>query len=141
MGSYLGEAPNPALRGLSKKEINKRKDLLGLINVVVFSPEEETITKNGPKDRRRFFDRVFSIVSKKYLEDLLKYNSILQHRNAILKNGLKKNLDKQLEIWDEQFADKAATISSESIKIPIKPGDRYWFILLKVKKMIIDLHY
>tara|TARA_Y100001970_G_scaffold52696_1_gene66680 strand:- start:890 stop:1981 length:1092 start_codon:yes stop_codon:yes gene_type:complete len=102
---------------INKKEISKRKDLLGLINVVVFSPEEETITKSGPKDRRRFFDRVFSIVSKKYLEDLLKYNSILQHRNAILKIGLKKDLNKQLEVWNEQFAEKAEELWKKRKKL------------------------
>ena len=75
---------------INKKEIYKRRDLLGLNNVVVFSPEEEPITKDGPKNRRNFFDKVFSIVSKNYLEELLAYNSILQQRNAILKLHSKK---------------------------------------------------
>ncbi len=102
---------------INKKEINKRKDLLGLINVVVFSPEEETIIKNGPKNRRKFFDRVFSIVSKKYLEDLLKYNSILQHRNAILKKGSTVGLEKQLRVWNEQFAEKAEKLWTHRKKL------------------------
>ena len=75
---------------VNKKEIRKRKELLGINNVVVFSPEEESITKGGPNNRRRFFDKVFSVVSKKYLEQLLNYNSTLQQRNAVLKKGLKK---------------------------------------------------
>ena len=91
---------------INKKEIRKRKDLLGLNNVVVFSPEEEAITKNGPNNRRRFFDKVFSIVSKKYLENLLSYNSILQQRNAILKLGSKKNINKQIDIWNQPFVEK-----------------------------------
>ena len=92
---------------INKKEIRKRKDLLGLNNVVVFSPEEESITKNGPSNRRKFFDKVFSIVSKEYLEDLLDYNSILQHRNAVLRLGFKKNIDSEIKIWNEPFAEKA----------------------------------
>tara|TARA_Y100000748_G_scaffold290992_1_gene278082 strand:+ start:633 stop:1724 length:1092 start_codon:yes stop_codon:yes gene_type:complete len=92
---------------INKKEIRKRKDLLGINNVVVFSPEEETITKGGPSNRRRFFDRVFSIVSMKYLEDLLSYNSTLQQRNAVLRLGLNKNIDKQIKIWNEPFSEKA----------------------------------
>ena len=92
---------------INKKEIRKRKDLLGLNNVVVFSPEEESITKSGPNNRRNFFNKVFSIVSKKYLENLLSYNSVLEQRNAVLKIGSKKNLNKQIEIWNKPFSEKA----------------------------------
>ena len=92
---------------INKKEVRKRKDLLGLNNVVVFSPEEESITKGGPKNRRRFFDKVFSIVSKKYLEALLVFNSTLLQRNAVLKFVSKKRINKEIEIWNELFALKA----------------------------------
>ena len=92
---------------INKKEIRKRKDLLGLNNVVVFSPEEESITKNGPNNRRRFFDKVFSIVSKSYLDDLLTYNSILQQRNAVLKISSRKRIKNEIQIWNEIFAEKA----------------------------------
>ncbi len=95
---------------INKKEIRKRKDLLGINNVVVFSPEEESITKSGPKNRRRFFDKVFSIVSKSYLDKLLSYNSTLQQRNAILKLGSKKKINKEIEIWNEPFAEKAVSL-------------------------------
>ena len=80
---------------------------MGLNNVVVFSPEEESITKSGPNNRRNFFNKVFSIVSKKYLENLLSYNSVLEQRNAVLKIGSKKNLNKQIEIWNKPFSEKA----------------------------------
>tara|TARA_B100002051_G_scaffold189862_1_gene179900 strand:- start:954 stop:2066 length:1113 start_codon:yes stop_codon:yes gene_type:complete len=95
---------------INKKEIKKRKDLIGLNNVVVFSPEEESITKSGPVNRRRFFDKVFSIVSKNYLDVLIEYNSILQQRNATLKRSFKKNINEEVEIWNEHFAEKAENL-------------------------------
>ena len=76
----------------------------------MFSPEEESITKGGPNNRRRFFNKVFSIVSKNYLEDLLNYNSILQQRNAVLKNDSKKDINSQIKIWNEPFSEKAEKI-------------------------------
>ena len=102
---------------INKKEIQKRKDLLGINNVVVFSPEEEAITKNGPNNRRKFFNKVFSIVSKKYLEDLLNYNAILQQRNAVLKLGSKKNINKQIDIWNEPFSEKAEKLWKQRKKL------------------------
>ena len=92
---------------INKKEILKRKDLLGLNNVVVFSPEEEAITKSGPSSRRKFFDKVFSIVSKSYLEELLNYNYTLKQRNALLRSFSKRKIKDQIKIWNEPFAEKA----------------------------------
>ena len=56
---------------INKKEITKRKEMLGLNNVVVFSPEEEEITKGPAGERRKYFNRIFSICSPVYLKNLL----------------------------------------------------------------------
>ena len=40
------------------------KEILGKNPAVVLSPEEQTITSGSPKDRRKYFDRVFSVISK-----------------------------------------------------------------------------
>ncbi len=95
---------------INKKEVRKRKEMLGLNNVVVFSPEEESITKSGPNKRRGFFDKVFSIVSRGYLEDLLSYNSALQQRNAALRFCSKERINREIEIWNGTFAEKAETL-------------------------------
>ena len=52
---------------IDNKVIKKRKDLFGLNNVVVFSPEEEGITKGTSLFRRKYFDKIFSICSYDYL--------------------------------------------------------------------------
>ena len=70
---------------INKKPIKKRKELLGLNNVVIFSPEEEEITKGSPVSRRNYFDKIFSICSYSYLNELLSYNKILKQRNSLLR--------------------------------------------------------
>ena len=87
---------------INNKEILKRKEMLGLNNVVVFSPEEEEITKGPAGERRKYFNRVFSICSPPYLESLLSYNKILKQRNTLLKS--KKQKTEALEIWNEPMA-------------------------------------
>jgi len=87
---------------INKKEILKRKEMLGLNNVVVFSPEEEETTKGPAGDRRKYFNRIFSICSPKYLENLLIYNKILKQRNALLKS--KKQKTDALGAWNEPMA-------------------------------------
>ena len=96
---------------INKKTIKKRKDLFGLNNVVVFSPEEEEITKGSPLMRRNYFDKIFSICSSKYLEKLLTYNKIIKQRNILLKterNSEKK--EKELDIWDKPLSVAGVTL-------------------------------
>ena len=90
---------------INQKTIKKRKELFGLNNVVVFSPEEEEITKGSPQTRRNYFDKIFSICSSKYLEKLLSYNKVIKQRNILLKT--EKNLEKkekELDIWDNPLS-------------------------------------
>ena len=90
---------------INEKEILKRKEMLGINNVVVFSPEENEIIKGPPLERRNFFNKVFSICSPKYLEILLSYNKILKQRNAILKQLKKdKKKTKELYSWNEAIS-------------------------------------
>ena len=96
---------------INKKPIKKRKELLGLNNVVIFSPEEEAITKGSPINRRNYFDKIFSICSYSYLNELLSYNKILKQRNSLLrieKNTIKKQ--KELEIWNKPLIQKGFSL-------------------------------
>ena len=99
---------------INKKTIIKRKDLLGLNSVVVFSPEEENITKGPPARRREFFNKIFSICSKTYLEKLLTYNKVLKQRNAILKNGQhNQKTQEHLEVWGGPLAEAGEKLWGE----------------------------
>ena len=81
-------------------------ELLGNLNVVLFSPEDLKLVKEGPSERRKFMDREISQISTKYYYTLSQYNKILQHRNKLLKYNRGKILD--LEVWNEQLATAGA---------------------------------
>ena len=99
---------------INKNTITKRTDLLGLNSVVVFSPEEEAITKGPPGERRRFYNKIFSICSNTYLEKLLTYNKILKQRNAVLRDNHKNQMTTEhLEIWSEPLARAATKLWNE----------------------------
>lgn len=85
--------------------IKKSADLLGIINIVFFSPEDLGIIKNGPGERRRFIDLELCQLDKIYLYHLSKYNKIVFQRNNLLKQiGMKPELMETLSIWNEQLA-------------------------------------
>ena len=67
------------------KKIKKAADLMGLLNIVFFSPEDLAIIKNGPSERRRFADMELCQLDSFYLYNLNHYNKIINHRNKIIK--------------------------------------------------------
>lgn len=84
--------------------IKKAADLLGTMNVVFFSPEDLTIIKNGPSERRRFVDMELCQLDSYYLYNLNHYNKIVNQRNKLLKDlFMDPSLRETLAIWDSQL--------------------------------------
>ena len=92
-------------------QVRKAKELLGIVNIVFFSPEDLNIIKNGPGERRRFLDSELCQLNKIYLSDLFQYNHILNQRNKLLKDiAQKESLKSTLDIWDEQLVRYGASV-------------------------------
>ena len=91
---------------LNKIKVNKNSELLGNINIVIFSPDDIIILKQGPALRRKFLDILISQLKPNYAHVLGEYNRVLEQRNAILKS---KKTD-TIEIWDEQLANVAEKV-------------------------------
>lgn len=86
------------------QKLKKAADLLGLCNVVFFSPEDLGIIKNGPSERRRFVDMELCQLDSFYLYNLNHYNKIINQRNKLLKDMyMNPDLKETLGIWDMQL--------------------------------------
>ncbi|MDE6275237.1 MAG: DNA replication/repair protein RecF [Clostridia bacterium] len=89
----------------------KLGDIIGLLNIVFFSPDEMKLIKESPQERRRFADISLSQQNKKYFYSLSKYNNILSQRNKLLKEHRDvKALPEMLYGWDVQLAEHGAYI-------------------------------
>lgn len=109
---------------------SKLSDVVGVLNVVYFSPDELRMIKEGPQERRRFIDISLCQQSKNYLYSLQKYNAVLAQRNKLLKSGFGVNtLKETLFVWDAQLAKYGAYIIRK----------RYDFIE-KLKKLALISH-
>ena len=96
------EKKNIKLNGI---KVNKNSELLGNVNLVIFSPDDIIILKESPASRRKFLDILISQLRPNYAHLLSEYNKVLDQRNAMLKSKRTETI----EIWDEQlanFADK-----------------------------------
>ena len=92
-------------------KLKKAADLLGLLNVVFFSPEDLSIIKNGPMERRRFADLELCQLDNFYLYNLNNYNKIINQRNKLLKDmSYNPGLKETLNIWDSQLVSYGSKI-------------------------------
>ncbi len=88
---------------INGSKISKNADLLGNVNSVFFSPGELRLIQDGPDERRRFLNLSLSQLSRGYYTALLRYNKILEQRNALLKNRDVSLVLETLPVWDEQL--------------------------------------
>ena len=87
---------------------NKLSEILGNINIVMFSPDDIEILKSGPAKRRRFLNVFISQLRPRYIYNLNMYLKTLEQRNNYLRQIKLENKPKQLlEIWDEKLAEYA----------------------------------
>lgn len=84
--------------------VKKSGELLGIANVVFFSPEDLRIIQDGPEARRRFIDMELCQLDKLYLFNLTKYKNVLKQRNDLLKqiSSVPEVLD-TLDVWNSQL--------------------------------------
>ena len=103
-----GSSKGIAIDGLP---IKNSSELLGLSNIVFFSPEDLGIIKNGPEERRRFIDMEMCQLNKAYLFYLTQYRKVLHQRNALLKQ-IRENgdLKSTLGIWNQQLVENGRKI-------------------------------
>lgn len=91
--------------------IKKASELFGIFNVIIFSPEDLNIIKNGPSERRKFMDMELCQLDKIYVYNLVNYNKVLSQRNQLLKDlYFRPELKQTLDVWDMQLAEYGSKV-------------------------------
>ena len=94
--------------------IRRTTELFGLLNVIFFSPEDLSIIKNGPSERRRFLDLELCQLNRLYYQNLSSYSKILNQRNNLLKQiAYNKSLMDTLDVWNMQLVDYGRKVIKE----------------------------
>jgi len=93
-------------------EQKRLSSYLGNLNVILFAPENLTLVKGSPQNRRKFVDMELGQMSSLYLYDLVEYNRVLKQRNTYLKQLAikKKQPDEYLDVLSEMLSEVASKI-------------------------------
>ncbi len=99
-------------KSVQLNHVDKRvTDVVGLLSVVLFLPQDLSLVEGSPSDRRRFMNSALRQVNLDYLLALNEYDKLLPQRNALLKRVAQKRAHAvELEFWDEQLAKHGAVI-------------------------------
>lgn len=85
-------------------ELERLSDYIGILNVVMFAPEDLDLIKGNPQVRRKFLDLEIGQISKEYLYNIQNYKKILKQRNDLLKTMQQKDQDPMLlDVVTEQL--------------------------------------
>ncbi len=110
--------------------LKKTSEIIGKMNIVLFTPEDIEILRNEPIRRRKFLNIMISQLRPIYVHTLAEYNKSLEQRNNYLKQIKYENKSKEnLEIWDEQLT-----------KLGIKIYEYRKEFIEKINKKIKEIH-
>ena len=93
---------------VNRQRLSRARDLLGVVRVTVFSPDDLTLVKGGPADRRHFMDDTLVALAVKYDALRLELDRIVRQRNVLLRQAggrLDESAAVTLDVWDARLAD------------------------------------
>lgn len=95
---------------INRSPLPRPRDLIGVVRTVVFAPDDLTLVKGDPSDRRKFLDDLLILRTPRLAGVRSDYDRILKQRNSLLKTaGLARGDSREtalstLSVWDLQLA-------------------------------------
>ncbi|MGZ4497560.1 MAG: DNA replication/repair protein RecF [Nocardioides sp.] len=110
---------------INKSPLPRARELVGLVRTVVFSPEDLTLVKGDPSDRRRFLDDLLVLRTPRLAGVRADYDRVLRQRNSLLKTAgaARRGSSSQegalstLGVWDDHLARTGAELLAERIAL------------------------
>ncbi|WP_418154873.1 DNA replication/repair protein RecF [Actinoalloteichus caeruleus] len=99
---------------VNRAPVKRPRDILGILRTVFFGPEDLSLVRGDPGERRRFLDELLASRSPRFAGVRADYDRVLRQRSALLKTagGLRRGQRGRsddaalgtLEVWDNHLA-------------------------------------
>jgi DNA replication and repair protein RecF len=112
----------PAIRPVTKQvKVNglptRAVELIGQVNVVLFTPDDVALVAGSPSGRRRYLDITISQVNGHYLRALQRYNKVLIQRNTLLRQVRERRQRRdQLDFWNAELVKLGAYVVARRVE-------------------------
>lgn len=103
---------------LNRSPLPRVREALGVLRAVLFAPEDLTIVRGDPSDRRKFLDDLLVARSPRYAGIRSDYERVLKQRNALLKSAGHRKVDlSTLDVWDGHLAQHGSALLAGRIAL------------------------
>jgi DNA replication and repair protein RecF len=138
---------------INKAPLPRARELLGLVRTVVFSPEDLTLVKGDPTERRRFLDDLLVLRTPRLAGVRADYDRVLRQRNTLLKSAgvARRGSSSQeaalstLGVWDAHLARTGAELLAERLALvdALRPyvGKAYETVARGASREDADIEY
>ncbi len=130
---------------INQKDYERISDHIGQFPCVMVSPYDRDLINEGSDMRRKFIDAVISQFDKAYLDNLIRYNRLLEQRNGLLKQfAERRKADRALLLLlDEQMMAPATNINAKRQQFleGFAPIFRHYFEFISGGKEAVGIEY
>ena len=136
---------------INKSPLPRPREIIGLVRTVVFAPDDLTLVKGDPSERRRFLDELAVLRLPRLAAVRADYDRILRQRNSLLKSaGLARGTARDsalatLEVWDENLARVGAELLAARLRLvdELRPylGKAYETVARGASREDADIEY
>lgn len=101
---------------LNRSPVRTAREILGVLRAVLFAPEDLTLVRGDPGDRRRFLDELATTRRPQVAAIRADYDKVLRQRTALLKTAAgarfrgDRSVFETLDVWDGHLAEKGARL-------------------------------
>jgi DNA replication and repair protein RecF len=95
----------------NRQPVSRARDLHGLLRVTVFAPDDLSLVKGGPAERRDFLDEILAMLAARYDAARSDFERVLKQRNALLRQGIRDDDARfTLDVFDDQLVHAGAEL-------------------------------
>jgi DNA replication and repair protein RecF len=129
----------------NKKEYDRNSEHIGEFPVVLISPDDTLLIREGSEGRRKFFDSLLCQIDRNYLISLVEYNHLLKQRNALLKQFAERGrfAPDMIEPFDVALDQRSVPLFQKRMNLmkDFIPVFNQFYSFLTEEKEIVDISY
>ena len=107
---------------INRGAVPRAREVLGMLRTVLFAPEDLSLVRGDPSERRRFLDDLLVLRSPRFAGVRSDYDRVLKQRNALLKTAFLAKRSgggdmRTLDVWDSHLAQSGAELLSARLAL------------------------
>jgi DNA replication and repair protein RecF len=104
---------------VNRAALPRPREVLGMVRTVLFAPEDLSLVRGDPTERRRFLDELLATRTPRLAGVRSDFDRVLKQRNALLKTArlARGKAMETLDVWDGHLTDLGAQLLAARLRL------------------------